>query len=186
MSMKKLLHDLFDIGKTVIIVLIAAFIIRFFLVQPFVVEGISMEPNFFDKEYLIVNKLSYELEKPKRGEVVIFVAPNHPEYDYIKRIIALPNEQVRIYNNEVYVNGQKLEEEYLGGNEKTLVGQDASFILEKKLGTNEYFVMGDNRGHSSDSREWGVLPKENIVGKAWVSVYPWNLFGLISTPNYYN
>lgn len=182
--MKQLLLDLFDILKSVVIVLVAAFIIRFFLVQPFVVEGVSMKPNFVDKEYLIVNKLSYQLHEPKRGDVTIFVAPNQPQYDYIKRIIGLPGETVKINDGTVFINGQKIKEQYLADGEKTLVGQDSKFTLERQLGTSEYFVMGDNRDHSSDSREWGVLPKDNIIGKAWVSVYPWELFGLIQTPEY--
>lgn len=182
--MKQLIKDIFEIGKTVIIVLIAAFIIRFFLVQPFVVEGISMEPNFFDKEYLIVNKLSYDIHKPQRGDVVVFVAPNQPEYDYIKRIIGLPGEKVRIQNNEIFINDQKLDEKYLGSAEKTFVNQNPSLILEKKIGADEYFVLGDNREHSSDSREWGVLPKTNIVGKAWLDVYPLDFFGLVPKASY--
>lgn len=182
--MKQLLKDIFDIGKTVIIVLIAAFIIRFFLVQPFVVEGISMEPNFYDKEYLIVNKLSYEIGKPQRGDVVVFVAPNQPQYDYIKRIIGLPGEEVKIQNNTIYINGKKFDEKYLGSDEKTSISQNPSLIFKRNLGQDEYFVLGDNREHSSDSREWGVLPKTNIVGKAWITIYPWNLFGLVPQPSY--
>lgn len=182
--MKELLLDLFDILKTIIIVLVAAFVIRFFLIQPFVVEGISMEPNFSDKEYLIVNKLSYYVSQPKRGDVVVFAAPNNPKVDYIKRIIGLPGENIKIQNNTIYINGQKLDEFYLENEEKTLISQDPKFILERQLGQDEYFALGDNRDHSSDSRDWGILPKTNIIGKAWVSVYPWELFGLIKKPQY--
>lgn len=182
--MKRILYDLFDIGKTVIIVLIIFFITRFFLVQPFVVEGHSMDPNFYDQEYLLVNKLSYRISEPTRGNVVVFKAPNDPQYDYIKRIIGLPGETVQIKDDHIYINGELLPEQYLGADTETLIKNSKNASLEVKLKDNEYFVLGDNREHSSDSREWGVLPKDMIIGKAWFSVYPWNIIGLIQTPNY--
>lgn len=182
--MKKILYDLLDIGKTIMIVLILAFLIRSFLFQPFVVDGQSMEPNFINEEYIIVNRLTYRLGDPKRGDVVVFQAPNNPQYDYIKRIIGLPNEKIKIKDQKIYINGQQIEESYLDENAQTYLENKKNFTLEVELGDNEYFVLGDNRNHSSDSREWGTLPKNNIIGKAWVSVYPWNIFGFIPTPTY--
>lgn len=173
-----------DIGKTVIIVLVLAFVIRNFLFQPFVVEGQSMEPNFYNEEYLLVNRLTYRIDKPKRGDVVVFQAPNNPQYDYIKRIVGLPNENVQIFNQKIYINGQELKENYINQATQAFLNQKKNFVLDINLSNDQYFVLGDNRDHSSDSRDWGTLPKENIVGKAWLSVYPWNIFGFIPSPEY--
>lgn len=182
--MKQLLIDIFELVKTVVIVLVVAFSIRNFLIQPFVVDGHSMDPNFSNQEYLIVNKLSYNLNEPKRGDVIVFRAPNNPQYDYIKRIIGLPGETVKIVNNSIFINGNKIEEKYIPENNNTLIKNDQNITMEVKLKDGQYFVLGDNREHSSDSRDWGILPKENIIGKAWFSVYPFNTFGLIDKPQY--
>ncbi len=182
--MKKLLYDLLDIGKTVITVLILAFLIRNFLFQPFVVEGQSMEPNFTNKEYLLVNRMTYRIDEPQRGDVVVFQAPKSPEYDYIKRVIGLPGETVKVEGKKIYVNNKLLDEDYINNSASNIFQQSADFKLNVKLGDDEYFVLGDNRDHSSDSRDWGTLPKSNIIGKAWVSLYPWNIFGFIPRPDY--
>lgn len=183
--MKKLLYDLFDIAKTVIIVLILAFLIRNFLFQPFVVEGQSMEPNFYDKEYILVNRMSYRVGDIQRGDVVVFQAPNNPQYDYIKRVIGLPSETIKVKDQKIYVNDELIEENYINNAEtQSFLEGKRNFNLEVTLDDNEYFVLGDNRDHSSDSREWGTLPKGNIVGKAWFTVYPWNIFGFIPSQEY--
>lgn len=182
--MKTILYDLFDIVKTVLIVLVIFFASRYFLVQPFVVEGHSMDPNFSDQEYLLVNRLSYRISTPTRGDVVVFQAPNNPKYDYIKRIIGLPGDTVVIKNNQVIVNGEVLNEKYLATGTETLIKNSKTATLEVKLNDNEYFVLGDNREHSSDSREWGILPKSMIIGKAWLSIYPWKMMGFIPSVSY--
>lgn len=182
--MQPVLSSLYEIVKTITFVLLTAFVIRFFIIQPFVVEGQSMEPNFHNQEYLIVQKISYKISQPKRGDVIIFKAPNNPGYDYIKRIIALPGDNIKIEKNSVYINGKKINESYLAANELTLVGQNENLALEKTIGPNEFFVLGDNRQHSSDSREFGPLDKSNIIGKVWVTVYPWSNFGVIKNPVY--
>ncbi len=182
--MKTILYDLFDIIKTVLIVLVIFFASRYFLVQPFVVEGHSMDPNFSDQEYLLVNRLSYRISTPKRGDVVVFKAPSNPQYDYIKRVIGLPGETVVIKDNHIYVNGQIIQEDYLAADTQTLIKNSKTATLEITLNNDEYFVLGDNREHSSDSREWGVLPKNMIIGKAWLSIYPWKTFGFIPSVSY--
>jgi len=181
--MKKIFEDLFDILKTIIIVLILAFLIRNFLFQPFVVEGQSMEPNLINDEYLLVNRLSYRIDSPKRGDVIVFQAPNNPKYDYIKRIIGLPGEEVEIKNNNIYINNQPLSENYIN-TENNFAQPKKNSNVKINLKQDEYFVLGDNRDHSSDSRDWGILPKNNIIGKAWLSLYPWNIFGFISRADY--
>lgn len=182
--MKKLLYDLLDIGKTVITVLILAFLIRTFLFQPFVVEGQSMEPNFFNEEYLLVNRMTYRIGDPQRGDVIVFQAPSNPEYDYIKRVIGLPGETVKVEDNNIYINNELLDENYTNQTNSTIFEDTKNYKLEVTLDDDEYFVLGDNRDHSSDSRDWGTLPKNNIIGKAWVSVYPWDIFGFIPKAEY--
>lgn len=172
-----------DLIKTGVIVFVIAFSIRYFLIQPFIVEGGSMLPNFIDKEYLLAEKLEYFIGEPKRGDVIIFKYPNNPTTNFIKRVIALPGESIEIQNNQVKIinsthpDGVILDESaYLSGNVKTLTSTRDKFV--KTLGEDEYFVMGDNREHSSDSREWGILPKTNIIGKAWLTLKPFDKFGL--------
>lgn len=183
--MKNLFEDIFDVVKTVVVVLVLAFVIRTFLFQPFVVDGHSMDPNFYDQEYLLVNKLTYRIGNPERGDVIVFDAPNTEDVQYIKRIIGLPGENVKIMNKKIYIDGKVLDEEYIDyASSLTLIKNSDNATLDVTLSDDEYFVLGDNREHSSDSREWGTLPEENIIGKAWVSIYPWDIFGFIPSPTY--
>ncbi len=162
--------------------LLLAFAIRFFVVQPFVVEGSSMEPNFYDSEYILIDKLSYRLRPPARGDVVVFHPPTSPSQNYIKRIIGLPGETVKVIDGQVAVNGQLLEEEYLRTG-KVGVGSAVDNVLTT-LAQDEFYVMGDNRDHSSDSREWGALKRQNIEGRTWLIVFPFDNFHLVGQPSY--
>jgi len=182
--MKKILEDIFDIGKTIVFVVLIAFFIRYFIFQPFVVDGYSMEPNFTDKEYLLVNKVTYRVGHPARGDVIVFDSPVDPGTDYIKRIIGLPGEKITIKNNSIYINDNSIDEKYLTPEINTYIQGDKSTKYEVTLGKDQYFVLGDNREHSSDSRVFGVLDKNKIIGKAWFIVYPWNIFGLVGHPSY--
>lgn len=180
-SVAKFLIEFF---KTAIIIGLVAFIIRYFLVQPFIVEGASMEPSFHNNNYLLIEKISDYFSAPKRGDVVVFRYPENPEVNYIKRIIGLPGDKVVIENGTVKIypddspDGIELQEDYLLPG--TTTRGDITITLQK----DEYFVMGDNRNNSSDSRDWGVLPKENIVGKAWVVIIPGADFGLVPQTHY--
>ncbi len=174
---------IWDLIKTGVIVFIIAFSIRYFLIQPFIVEGGSMLPNFIDQEYLLAEKLHYFIGEPNRGDVVIFKYPNNPTTNFIKRVIALPGETIEIENSQIKIINQEHpsgvilnESAYLASNVKTLTQSREKF--SKKLGQDEYFVMGDNREHSSDSREWGILPKTNIIGRAWLTLKPLDKFGV--------
>lgn len=144
--------------------------IRIFIAQPFIVSGASMEPTFHSNEYLIVDQLSYRFEDPQRGEVIIFKYPKNPSTFFIKRIIGLPGETVEIRDgkvfikNEMILDGFPIEEPYLK--------EETSDTLTTTLGENEYFVLGDNRKHSSDSRIWGPLDRKFIVGKTFVRLLP--------------
>ena len=177
------LYFLWDLIKTGAIVFIVAFSIRYFLVQPFIVEGSSMLPNFVDKEYLLAEKFNYFINEPRRGDVIIFRYPKNPSTNFIKRVIALPGETVEIENNKITIindshsNGVTLDESaYLDKNVNTFTQIKGKFT--QTLGPDEYFVMGDNREHSSDSREWGVLPKSYIIGRAWLTLKPFDKFGI--------
>lgn len=144
--------------------------IRFFVAEPFIVSGASMEPTFDTGQYLIIDRLTYRFEEPKRGEVIIFKYPENPSKYFIKRIIGLPNETVKIDRGVVSIINKEHPESF------TL---DQSFILYPKedsgtypLEEGQYFVMGDNRGASSDSRSWGSLPENLIVGRAFLRLFP--------------
>ena len=171
----------FNLVKSFDIVLIIGLLFRVFIFQPYMVEGSSMENNFHDREVLLVDKISFKLREPRRGNVIIFKAPQNPNEDYIKRIIGLPGEEVSINDNEVLINNKVLKESYLSSNMFTYSPNQSTY--QTTLKNNEYFVMGDNRTNSSDSREWGPVPKGNIIGKAWLKVYPFIYWGLVKNPN---
>jgi signal peptidase I len=179
-------ESVYETLRTIVLVLITALAIRSFIAQPFVVEGKSMEPTLHNAEYLIVDKIEYRLHPPQRGDVIVFKAPESPDQNYIKRVIGLPGETVTIKDSSVFVNGTLINEQYIANPSTTPVStmENPTFFLEQKLGVSEYFVMGDNRDHSSDSRRWGILPKRNILGKAQVVLFPFNQLGWIHIPTY--
>lgn len=160
-----------DIVRFSLIALIIVIPVRTFIAQPFIVSGASMESTFHTGEYLIVDQLSYELHPPKRGEVIVFRYPKDPSKFFIKRVIALPGETITIegstvrISNPQFPNGFILDEPYIKSMEN-------GTTLTEVLGEREYFVMGDNRDQSSDSRFWGVLQEERIVGRAFVRLFP--------------
>ena len=166
--------------KAVIISILIVVPVRAYVAQPFIVDGASMEPNFYGGNYLIIDELSYEFfREPARGEVVVFRAPPNPSQFYIKRIIGLPGESVEIRENKLYItttsgNIFNLDELYVPKSFDTVPD------MIKKLSEDEYFVLGDNRSHSSDSRFWGALPRKNITGRAFVRLWPIPEIGLIS------
>ncbi len=181
--MRNLLSFIWEVSKIIIIALVIVLPIRYLLFQPFFVKGQSMEPNFEDGDYLIIDELSYKLRDPARGEVIVFKYPNDPSQRYIKRIIGLPGETIEIQNGRVAIyneeEGAVLEESgYLPGS--TFTNGD----LRVTLAENEYFVMGDNRGASSDSRRWGTLPEDFIIGQVFLRAWPISVLAKISAPVY--
>jgi signal peptidase I len=176
MELKNIGKYVLDTVKLVAIALLIVIPVRFFVFQPFVVNGQSMEPNYHSADYLIVDEVTYKLHSPQRGDVIVFKYPKDPAYKYIKRIIGLPGETVEIRDAQVFItaNGatQKLDETtYLP---ETTISTWArnNTMPPVTLKQNEYFVMGDNRNNSSDSRIWGVLPYQNIIGKTFVRLSP--------------
>ncbi|MBI2454040.1 MAG: signal peptidase I [Parcubacteria group bacterium] len=173
---------IWETAKIVVVSLLIILPIRYFIVQPFFVRGESMQPSFNDKDYLIIDELSYRFDAPGRGEVIVFRFPQDPSQYYIKRIIGLPEETIEIKNGEITIvnrahpTGFTLKESYL--NENT-PGE-----IKIKLDDNEYFVLGDNRDASSDSRRWGPLAKHLIIGRAWLRIWPFNEAHAIKAPAY--
>jgi len=156
-----------ELLETIISAGVIAFIIITFIGQVTVVQGASMETTLHNKERLIANKIGYRLESPKRGEIIIFRPPLDTKRNYIKRIIGIPGDKVKIVEGKVYVNDEALEEPYV--KYKSYESMPTATVPE-----NSYFVLGDNRPNSSDSRFWGFVPRKNVVGKAWVVFWPLN------------
>lgn len=169
----------------VTLAIIAAIVVpvRMFIVSPFIVSGASMDPTFATNDYLIVDKLSYRLSEPKRGDVVIFRFPNDPHFFFIKRIIGLPGETVTLSSGSVSITPEdgdkslKLDEPY--------ITYPKYENMSATLGVDEYFVMGDNRYSSSDSRIWGPLPKSFISGKAFARLLPLDTFEILPGEYHY-
>ncbi|MEN8253427.1 MAG: signal peptidase I [Patescibacteria group bacterium] len=192
--MPKLLKSLgeffLDTIETVVIALSIFLVVYLFFMQPHQVNGQSMVPTFQSGEYLLTDKVSYRMGDPERGDVVVFHAP--PEAgcpkgtgcDFIKRVIAVPGETIRLENNTFYVNGLPIREDYIPAEYQTLPGK---FMKERgsyTLQASEYFVSGDNRPYSSDSRAWGPIKKSNIVGKGFIRYWPSDVIGFIKAANY--
>ena len=166
-----------ELASFVVLAVVIVLPIRLFVAQPFIVEGASMVPTFDDGQYLIVDELTYRFAEPKRDDVIIFRYPVDPSFFFIKRIIGLPGETVRISEGAVSI--QKPGEEPFTLEESYISSKDAAYSLTRKLGDDEYFVMGDNRPKSSDSRIWGALPRANISGRAFVRLLPLDKIGIL-------
>ena len=183
-SKNEVLAFIWETIKVVVISLAIILPIRYYLVQPFFVKGASMEPNFEDGDYLLVDELSYRFSEPARGDVIIFRYPGDKSQFFIKRVIGLPGETIEIKNNEVMIynvdhpDGFVISEEYLDAVQETL----GNMLM--RLDGNEYFVLGDNRLRSSDSRRWGPVNKTLITGKAFIRAWPFNRFDKIQSITY--
>jgi signal peptidase I len=181
--MKNFLSFIWEIAKIVIIALLIVVPIRTFLFQPFFVRGESMTPAFENGDYLIIDEISYRFQDPQRGEVIVFKYPNDPSQRYIKRIIGLPGETVEIKEGRVVISNQK----------EPYVLDESGYLLSDiftpgetliSLEEDEYFVLGDNRRASADSRRWGSLNRENIIGRVLLRAWPFTAFAKIEAPEY--
>jgi len=176
---------LWEVVKVVVISLAIVIPVRHYLIQPFYVKGASMEPNLYDHEYLVINEIGYRFYEPQRGDIVVFRYPYDLSEYFIKRIIGLPGERVKIENDQVniynakYPDGVQLDESsYLPA------GIVTSGNIDVTLGQEEYFVMGDNRTSSLDSRSFGSVPGKDIVGRTWIRGWPLNRISAFKTPSY--
>ena len=182
--MKQFLSSVLEIAEITVVAFAAVFLIRSYLVQPFLVSGASMVPSFSDGDYLLVDELTYRFRVPERGEVIVFKYPKDKSVYFIKRIIGLPGERVVIKDNRVTIfndsnkEGFSLDEKYLIGT--VPVFGSAEFLVSE----DSYFVLGDNRAYSFDSRSWGALPKNDIVGLAQFRLWPPTSMKVFAAPSY--
>ncbi len=163
-------QELWEIIKFALVALVIVVPIRAYIAKPFIVEGASMVPTFEDRNYLIVDEISYRITDPKRGEVVIFHPPQNEKVYYIKRVIGLPGETVVIEKGKVNIKNAEHPEGFTLT--EPYVSELGTTTLTRELGPTDYFVMGDNRPYSSDSRYFGVLPRDHIRGRAFLRLYP--------------
>jgi signal peptidase I len=170
--------------KVVIISLAIIIPIRYFLVQPFFVTGASMEATFDDGDYILIDEISYRFSQPQRGDVIIFRYPLEQSQFFIKRIIGLPEETVEIKNDRVIIHNKQHPEGFTLNESYLAPGQQTTGNLRIKLDPNEYFVLGDNRLQSSDSRRWGPLNRSLITGRVFFRAWPVNKFGELPETNY--
>ena len=184
-GIRKYIPFVLELVKIAVIAFVIVAPIRYFLFQPFIVSGASMSPNFATGDYLIIDEISYRFSNPQRGDVVVFDASFIKGYSgqrFIKRVIGLPGDTVNITNGKVDIieDGKTmvLDEKYLPDNLKTY--GDVNITLKP----NEYFVLGDNRNYSYDSRMWGVVARKNIIGKALLRLLPVTNFSEINRPAY--
>ncbi len=168
---KSLLQDFLELLRFTVLVLVIVIPLRIFIAQPFIVNGQSMMPTFKNGDYLIVDELTFKYSEPKRGEVIVFRLPSNHKRFLIKRIIGLPGETVSISGNKIKIT--KKNGNIINLNENYTNGPFSSYGTWN-LNNNEYFVMGDNRNNSSDSRSWGLLDKNLIIGKTFLRLFPFN------------
>lgn len=165
-------HPLLELVQFAFIALIIVLPVRWFVAQPFIVSGASMENTFHTDEYLIIDQLSYHFEEPERGDVVVFRYPKDPSKFFIKRVIGVPGDMVDIQGDVVSVTPKN--EETMVLSEPYVKSMAENTSVTETLGEREYFVMGDNRDASSDSRVWGVLNRDKIVGRAFLRLFPFS------------
>lgn len=186
--MRRFFASLLEVVEVALVALGAVFLIRTFLVQPFLVSGASMAPSFQNGDYLLVDEVSYRFREPARGEVIVFRYPNDESTFFIKRIIGLPGERVILSGGKVKVvspshpEGETLDESYLPGTTFTSShgGNKAEFYVQE----GEYLVLGDNRSYSYDSRDWGMLKKKEVIGLVRLRLLPVTGFTVFAAPSY--
>jgi signal peptidase I len=175
--MAKTKNELWEWTKALLIAVVLAAVIRYFLFAPIVVDGLSMMPTLHNQDRMIVNKMAYVIGKPHRFDIIVFHAPEGK--DYIKRVIGLPGDRIEYKNDTLYVNGKAVKERYLNQYKKQLVDGPLTdaFTLKEKIGREtvpkgQLFVMGDNRRFSKDSRHIGTIPLSKVVGKTSLIYWP--------------
>ena len=184
MLLKRLGAFFLDIIEVIVFAVAIFLFVYLLILQPHKIKGASMHPNFPDGEYLLTDKVTYRFGDPKRGDVIVFKAPINEEEEFIKRIIGLPGEEVSLRNSKIYINSKSIEESYIAGNVITSGGNFLDEGLTVKVPEGEYFVLGDNRPHSSDSRSWGFVKRTKITGRAWLIYWPISSAGTVPKINY--
>ncbi len=181
--LKKVYNVVLDTMQTILLAASIFLVIYIFLFRPFQVSGDSMYPTFKNKEYILTNLIGLRFDDPQRGDVIVFHAPNDPDKDFIKRVMAIPGDTVYVKEGLVYVNNKEVnEDKYLNSDVKTYGGSFLKEDVSVTVPDGDYIVMGDNRPHSSDSREWGFLPKEKIIGESLFVYWPVKTMRVIENP----
>ena len=179
---KKVFSLLYEMVEVFVVSASIFVVVYLFLMQPHQVKGSSMFPTFKDGEYVLTDKVTYRTRLPTYGDVVVFKAPINENFDFIKRVIGIPGDRVMVTGGKAYVNGKSLPETYLPPEYTTSPGQFLQNGVEYTVPVGAVFVMGDNRDHSSDSRDWGPVPDQNIIGRAFFRYWPANKAGIIVNP----
>lgn len=182
--MKSFFFAAWEILEVVIIAVLVVLGVRALLVQPFLVSGSSMEPTFQNGDYILINEISYRFRAPERGEVVVFRFPQNESVFYIKRIIGLPGERVVVKNGEIKIFNQNHPEGFSLGENYLSIPMRKTDEKNISLKDGEYFMMGDNRNASSDSRQWGPAKKSEIIGEVWMRLWPLNKVMAFEKPAY--
>jgi signal peptidase I len=183
-AIKRAVAAIFDFLQGIVVILAVLVMIYLFIISPQEINGASMEPNFHNGEYILTNKILYKFREPMRGDVIIFKSPRNKDIDYIKRIIGLPGDTVKLEGNVFYVNGQKVDEPYLAPDISIFGGAYLQEGEDSVVPPDTYFVVGDNRPHSSDSREFGPISREDFIGVAFFRYFPFNRMGSFEHPTY--
>jgi len=171
-----------DILETIVFVGSLFIVIYLFVAQPNQVKGASMDPTFGSGDYIFTSKITYKIRSYHRGDVVVFRSPNNPDIEYIKRIIGIPGDVIMIKDSEVYVNGKQLKEDYISAKTNLWEGGFSKEGVGTKVMDGMLFVMGDNRPRSSDSREFGLITEESVIGQVFYRYFPPNKAGAIPNP----
>lgn len=180
--LKKLVGIVYEFIEAFVVSASIFVVVYLFLMQPHQVKGSSMYPTFKDAQYLLTDKVTYRRREPEYGDVVVFKAPINENYDFIKRVIATPGQTIMVKDGQVYIDGALLDEPFLQPGVITTAGQ---FLHEGEPYTvqpNEFIAMGDNREHSSDSRDWGPVPYSDIIGRVFFRYWPLDTAGVIVNP----
>lgn len=181
--LRKIYTFFIDTVQTLLLVFAVFLVIYVFLFRPFQVNGNSMSPTFLNKQFVLTNIITLKFSKPKLGDVIVFKAPQDPDKDYIKRVIGVPGDKISIKNGDIYLNGKLLDQsQFLDISVKTYGGPFLAENQEISIPANSYFVMGDNRSGSSDSRAWGLVPLESVIGESFFVYWPLDKIKLIDNP----
>jgi signal peptidase I len=179
---KKIIDFVMDILETVVFIGSLFIVIYLFILTPNQVKGASMEPTFKSGDYILTSRVTYKIRFPQRGDVVVFKSPKNPDIEYIKRIIALPGDKIRVDNSNVYVNDKLLQENYIADRTNLWEGGFLREGMTLTIPDGEIFVMGDNRPRSSDSREFGSIPIDAMIGQVFFRYFPSDKMGSIGNP----
>lgn len=179
---KKVIDFVMDILETVVFIGSLFIVIYLFILTPNQVKGASMEPTFKSGDYILTSRVTYKMRPPQRGDVVVFHSPKNPDIEYIKRIVGLPGDKLLVEDSNIFINGKLLQENYIAARTNLW---DGGFIKNGVLYTipdGELFVMGDNRPRSSDSREFGPISIESVIGQVFFRYFPSDKIGAINNP----